>query len=65
VKRAFLRLEGEGVPSALIGRVHAPIGLNVGAQTPEEIAIAIAAELVAERRGHPSPPGSSWWRDSG
>jgi xanthine dehydrogenase accessory factor len=43
-------LEGE-VGAARWARLHAPIGLNVGAETPEEIAIAIAAELVAVRRG--------------
>jgi xanthine dehydrogenase accessory factor len=64
IKRAFLRLEAAGVLPQLIRRVHAPIGLNVGAETPQEIAIAIGAELVMERRGVPqkqvnAPP---WWR---
>jgi xanthine/CO dehydrogenase XdhC/CoxF family maturation factor len=30
--------------------VHAPIGLNIGADTPEEIAVSIVAELIRERR---------------
>lgn len=34
-----------------IGRIHAPIGLAIGAETPQEIAISIAAELIAERAG--------------
>jgi xanthine dehydrogenase accessory factor len=38
-------------------RLHAPIGLDVGAETPEEIAVAIAAELVAVRRRGRAAPG--------
>lgn len=64
VKRIFLRLEAAGVLGALLGKVRAPVGLNVGAETPEEIAVAIGAELVMERRGV-SPrevPVAGWWR---
>ena len=43
-------LEKEGVPSERLARVYAPVGLEIGALTPEEIAISIAAELVAVRR---------------
>ena len=32
-------------------RIHAPVGLDVGAETPEEIAVAVAAELIMVRRG--------------
>jgi xanthine dehydrogenase accessory factor len=42
-------LDGE-LGQARWARLHAPVGLNLGAETPEEIAIAIAAELVAIRR---------------
>ncbi|HET9624655.1 MAG TPA: XdhC family protein [Kofleriaceae bacterium] len=42
-------LDGE-VGRARWARLHAPIGLNLGAETPEEIAVAIAAELIAIRR---------------
>lgn len=45
------RLEAEGVDSAALDRVHAPIGIEVGAETPEEIALSIMAEVVAHRRG--------------
>ncbi len=55
------RLEAKGLVDdsdlgmARWSRVRAPIGLDIGAETPEEIAIAIAAELVAwRRRGGPS-----------
>lgn len=46
----FRQLTQEGIPQALFQRVHAPVGLDIGAVTPEEIAIAITAELIAERR---------------
>jgi xanthine dehydrogenase accessory factor len=42
--------EGAATPDQL-QRVHAPIGLDIGAVTPQEIAISIVAELVAVRRG--------------
>jgi xanthine dehydrogenase accessory factor len=57
VRAAFLALRNAGVADAEIARLHAPIGLGIGAETPAEIAVAIAAELVAVRRGVP-PPGS-------
>lgn len=43
------RLTNKGVPVEQLDRVRAPIGLQIGAQTPAEIALAIAAELVAVR----------------
>jgi xanthine dehydrogenase accessory factor len=47
-------LEGEGVPAEKLRRVHAPIGLDIGALTPEEIAVSIVAEMIAVRRYTPS-----------
>ena len=44
------RLEAEGVDAAALDRVNAPIGIEVGAETPEEIALSIMAEVVAHRR---------------
>jgi xanthine dehydrogenase accessory factor len=44
-------LLAEGMPAECLDRVHAPIGLDIGAVTPGEIAISILAELIATRRG--------------
>ncbi len=41
------RLLADGVTSAQMDRLHAPIGLDIGAESPEEIALAIMAEIVA------------------
>jgi xanthine dehydrogenase accessory factor len=43
------RLQGYGLTEAQINRIHAPIGLDIGATTPEEIALAILAEIVRQR----------------
>jgi xanthine dehydrogenase accessory factor len=43
------RLERAGFSSATIDTVHAPIGLDIGSQTPEEIAVAILAEMIAAK----------------
>lgn len=42
--------EKEGVPKAAIERIFAPMGLEIGAVTPEEIAMSVAAEMIACRR---------------
>ena len=47
----YKNLEKRGVPRARLEEVHAPIGLPLGSKSPEEIAVAIAAELIAHRRG--------------
>jgi len=46
----YKELEREGIPRESLDRVHAPIGLDIGAILPEEIAVAIVAELIAVRR---------------
>jgi xanthine dehydrogenase accessory factor len=51
VARIRTVLLGEGMPPECLDRVHAPIGLDIGAVTPAEIAISILAELIAVRRG--------------
>lgn len=45
------RLRAAGIGEDLTNSVRAPIGLDIGAVTPEEVALAILAEIVAERRG--------------
>ncbi|MEM2455270.1 MAG: XdhC/CoxI family protein [candidate division WOR-3 bacterium] len=50
VNRLLERLREEGVSDEELKPLHAPIGLEIGAQTPEEIAISILAEIIAEKR---------------
>ena len=45
------RLLDEGATREQLDRVHAPIGLDIGAETPEEIAVSIVAELIMKRAG--------------
>ena len=45
------RLRGYGFSAEQIGRIHGPIGLDIGAQTPEEIALSVMAEIVQARSG--------------
>ncbi|ABF41648.1 protein of unknown function DUF182 [Candidatus Koribacter versatilis Ellin345] len=47
----YKELEKEGVPLSKFENVHAPVGLEIGAITPEEIAVSIVAEMIALRRG--------------
>ncbi len=49
-------LEKEGMPPSAFERIHAPMGLDIGAISPEEIAISVAAEMIAVRRN----AGSNW-----
>ena len=51
VARIYEALLAEGMPAECLERVHAPIGLEIGAITPAEIAVSILAELIAIRRG--------------
>jgi xanthine dehydrogenase accessory factor len=48
------RLLEAGIPPEALARLHGPIGLNLKAKSPEEIALAIMAEVVAVRNGEPS-----------
>ena len=43
------------MPPECLQRMHAPIGLDIGAVTPQEIAVSILAELIAVRRGKEQP----------
>ena len=51
VARIYEQLQGEGVPLDLLHHIHAPIGLDIGAVTPQEIAVSILAELIAVKHG--------------
>jgi xanthine dehydrogenase accessory factor len=58
----FRELTKEGLAPDLFERVHAPVGLDIGAVTPEEIAVAITAELIAvRRRVERDLPHMSWF----
>jgi xanthine dehydrogenase accessory factor len=50
-KKRAERLKREGITEEQITRIHGPIGLEIGATSPEEIALAIMAEIVAVRHG--------------
>jgi xanthine dehydrogenase accessory factor len=56
------KLREEGADENELKRVRAPIGLDIGAVSPEEVALAILAEIVGERRGGKGAPLSSWRR---
>ena len=62
VARIFEALETEGMPLECLRRVHAPIGLDIGAITPAEIAVAILAELIAVRHGRDVSSVSMRWQ---
>jgi xanthine dehydrogenase accessory factor len=54
---AVLRfLEEEGASEEQIARVHVPIGLDIGARSPSEIALSVLAEALAVRNGRPGTP---------
>jgi xanthine dehydrogenase accessory factor len=56
VRAIFRALLREGMDSETLTRVHAPIGLDLRAETPDEIALSIAAELLLWRRGGTGQP---------
>jgi xanthine dehydrogenase accessory factor len=56
VRATYVQLVEEGFDSAALERIHAPVGLDIGAETPEEIAVAVAAELVMLDRGGRGTP---------
>ena len=49
------RLREEGVSDSDLSRIMAPIGLDIGARTPEEAAVSVVAEIIALRTGRPAP----------
>jgi xanthine dehydrogenase accessory factor len=59
VMSVYRALEKEGFAPEKFDRVYAPVGLDIGALTPEEIAVSIVAELIAVRRNAPNLPHKS------
>ncbi len=57
------RLRESGAKEEKLAKVHAPVGLDIGAVTPEEVALAIMAEIVAARRGGRGGSLSAWRRE--
>ena len=58
------RLRAAGFDKESLKDVRAPIGLDIGAVTPQEVALAILAEIVSERRGGTGAPLSIWRRSN-
>ena len=56
------RLREAGFDEESLNRVRAPIGLDIGAVSPEEVALSVLAEIVAHRRGGTGRPLSEWRR---
>ncbi|MED5199615.1 MAG: XdhC family protein [Gemmatimonadota bacterium] len=56
IRAAFSQLQGEGMPKDRLSRVRAPVGLDIGAETPVEIAVAVVAEIVLQWRGGTGVP---------
>ena len=51
VAKTLAQMEEDGVPRETIEKIHAPIGLDIGAETPDEIAVSVVAEMIAVRHG--------------
>lgn len=59
VRSTYKRLAEHGISTDLLRRIHAPVGLDIGAITAEEIAVSIVAELISVRRGAMGVPSKS------
>ena len=60
VARIYDALTADRMPAEYLKRVHAPIGLDIGAVTPQEIAVSILAELIAVKHGKTSGLSMRW-----
>ena len=49
IKKIFSEIRKEGISGELLKKVRAPIGLDINSDTPEEIAVSIAAEIIKEK----------------
>lgn len=58
-KRAFMKreVEAQGVPGEVFETVRCPMGVDIGADTPEEIAVSVVAEMIATRSARRAPAG--------
>lgn len=56
VRATLVRLLDEGIPRERLGELRAPVGLDLGAETPAEIAVAVVAELIQSWRGGTGRP---------
>lgn len=56
VRATYVQLLEDGIDRDLLDRIHAPVGLDIGAETPEEIAVSVASELVMLDRGGTGVP---------
>lgn len=53
IEKMFDTYRAEGISGALLNRIHAPVGIDIGSQTPEEIAVSIAAQIIQVRHHVP------------
>jgi xanthine dehydrogenase accessory factor len=60
VARVYDALVTEGMSADVLAKVHAPIGLDIGAVTPQEIAVSILAELIAVKHGKTEARSMKW-----
>lgn len=51
IEKMFAAYIAAGIPENVLQHIHAPVGLNIHSQTPEEIAVSIAAEIIAVKNG--------------
>jgi xanthine dehydrogenase accessory factor len=66
IRAVYQLLEREqGIPAEKFERIHAPIGIDINAQTPAEIAVAIMAEIINVQRGGAAPALSDYLRQRG
>ena len=49
IKKIFSELKKEGISGKLLNKIHAPVGIDINSNTPEEIAVSIAAEIIREK----------------
>ncbi|NJP12000.1 MAG: XdhC family protein [Leptolyngbyaceae cyanobacterium RU_5_1] len=62
VCQVYQAIAKTGIPGSTLESIYAPIGLDIGALTPEEIAVSISAELILARRGGTGRPLSGQWK---